>query len=156
MSPQTGTTASCVSIQTLAVLFLPLQLLLSALQEMACLVSLTRLVLDNNMLRQLPDVVPKLPALAVLQASGNRITHLPDTLGQLQSLQALMVSENQVGLLSALACLCWLHQGLSMAAACIEFQSPVNIAATSNRVRVCHTHDVPCCCFALIAVAPAS
>lgn len=76
---------------------------------MACLVSLTRLVLDNNMLRQLPDVVPKLPALAVLQASGNRITHLPDTLEKLQPLQALMVAENQVGLPSALACLCWVH-----------------------------------------------
>lgn len=71
--------------------------------------SLTRLVLDNNMLRQLPDVVPKLPALAVLQASGNRITHLPDTLEKLQPLQALMVAENQVGLPSALACLCWVH-----------------------------------------------
>lgn len=47
-------------------------------------------------MRTLPEVVLKLPSLAVLQASGNRVTHLPDALDQLKSLQALMVSENQV------------------------------------------------------------
>lgn len=66
------------------------------LQELVSLTSLTRLVLDNNHLRLLPEVVVKLLSLAVLQASGNGITHLPDTLEQMQSLQALIVSENQV------------------------------------------------------------
>jgi Leucine-rich repeat (LRR) protein len=66
------------------------------LQECASLTSLTRLVLDNNHLRLLPEVVVKLSSLAVLQASGNGITYLPDILEQMHSLQALMVSENQV------------------------------------------------------------
>lgn len=56
----------------------------------------TRLVLDHNLLRKLPDVVLNLRYLAVLQAAGNSITHLPDGLDRLQPLQALMVSENQV------------------------------------------------------------
>lgn len=65
------------------------------LQELAPL-AITRLVLDHNLLRKLPDVVLNLRYLAVLQAAGNSITHLPDGLDRLQPLQALMVSENQV------------------------------------------------------------
>lgn len=67
-----------------------------ALQELSCLIALTRLVVENNLLKKLPDVVLLLPALAVLQASSNSITHLPDSLGQMQALQALMLSGNQV------------------------------------------------------------
>jgi Leucine-rich repeat (LRR) protein len=65
------------------------------MQELAPL-AITRLVLDHNLLRKLPDVVLNLRCLAVLQAAGNSITHLPDGLDRLQTLQALMVSENQV------------------------------------------------------------
>lgn len=60
------------------------------------LASLTRLVLDNNLLRKLPDVVLQLPSLAVLQAAGNTITHLPECLEQMRSLQGLILSTNQV------------------------------------------------------------
>lgn len=60
------------------------------------LASLTRLVVDNNSLRKLPDVILKLPSLAVLQAAANTITHLPECLEQMPSLQGLILSTNQV------------------------------------------------------------
>jgi Leucine-rich repeat (LRR) protein len=56
----------------------------------------TLLVVDNNLLRKLPDAVLKLPSLAVLQAAGNTITHLPEDLGRMHSLQGLILSTNQV------------------------------------------------------------
>ncbi len=73
--------------------------------------AITRLVLDHNLLRKLPEVVLNLKSLAVLQATGNSITYLPDGLDRLQSLQALMVSENQVRRATLHACQRWLFSG---------------------------------------------
>lgn len=75
-------------------------------QGLSALVTLTRLVVDSNLLRELPEVVLGLPSLVVLQASSNSITHLPDDLYRMESLQALMVSGNQV---CPLLAACFVH-----------------------------------------------
>lgn len=112
--------------------------------------SLTRLVLDNNMLRQLPEVVPKLPALAVLQASGNRITHLPDTLEKLQSLQALMVSENQVGTPAKSTCLFVLVTTRLICGGSMRRTSESCQHCGHLNQTACVPHGVSCCCFDLL------
>lgn len=83
--------------------------------------SLTRLLIDINLLRKLPDVVLKLPSLAVLQAAGNAITHLPEGLEHMRSLQGLILSTNQVscgmGGLGWTMISCYLHIVVTTAAA---------------------------------------
>ncbi|GIL70394.1 hypothetical protein Vretimale_3584 [Volvox reticuliferus] len=58
------------------------------------LTALKMLVLDDNLLQELPEEIGQLKRLERLSVSGNRLHALPPAIGGLESLQALVVSRN--------------------------------------------------------------
>ena len=57
---------------------------------------LTQLLLSDNVLRALPDSVPRLPSLRRLALSGNALEQLPATLADIETLEALGLAGNRL------------------------------------------------------------
>jgi Leucine-rich repeat (LRR) protein len=57
---------------------------------------LEKLILDDNLLRELPIEIGSLKALRVLSCHNNCLKQLPETLGNLTNLAILNVSANKI------------------------------------------------------------
>ena len=83
------------TVSTVSHLFFPRLNITSLPESIGQLKSLEVLVLNDNLLTEIPPVIWKLQ-LKLLDLSGNWLTSLPDAVEQLQSLKFLLLRSNQL------------------------------------------------------------